>query len=245
MEILDIIKMKNTKLYYLLLIEFLILTSCKSINSIKAPNSITITHTPSPSMTEIVSRNPKGALTSEPNISETMTPTSTMSPVLKAPNFIVTPVTANDCRRMEAVRYVAPPTDEDVSEKPFLGKEYYPMDPIIATFPVDKSEQLSPEEITIAMFCGYLGKYLSESIEKSKQLNDFQIEAVYISDYTPTFPGDMVVSFSYSVLPTKERNNWIAGNGIVTNDGWILRKHVGVYVQRNSEKYIMAYPHTG
>jgi hypothetical protein len=151
-----------------------------------------------------------------------------------------------DCRSLTAVEQVIPTTSEEAWENATNGDSFEYMKAIIATIPVTIADQLSPSEFTTALFCGYLENYRSSSIESLWKLDDFQIVEVRLDDYpNPNLPNEFTATIIYSVQPTTQESAWIAGSGTLCNDGWICHKLQYVYVKRDNDYYIMAYPHTG
>lgn len=183
-----------------------------------------------------------------------VTATVTLFPVIETETSQIhditpttTPVSSADCRDLAAVSQVTPTTSEDALKNATTDGDFNYMKDIIATIPTTIADQLSPEEFTTAMFCGYLENYISPSIELARRLDDFRIDEVRLDSYpNPDIPNKFTATLVYSVKPPiGTSSNWIAGNGGYCDDGWICYKLHYVYVQRVNDNYIMAYPHTG
>ena len=236
----------KARLLYLLLCIILILSACQAEgadmeSTISLENAFT-TGTISP-MTVSSTIEPTISGTDELTAIEHKVPSPT-------PDYTVMPTTpplftSSDCMNMETVQYVTPITIENARENARSEGEYNRMDEIVATLPVTIADQLSPEEIAVAMFCGFLAQYQSSSIQAGIRIDDFLINSVRLYYPDSASLDDSVALFSFAVLPTNEQSNyWLAGNGGRSADGWIW-KGLDFFIQRNSDYYIMADPHTG
>lgn len=82
----------------------------------------------------------------------------------------------------------------------------------------------------------YLNNYKSTVTEKNRKLSNYRIEK--IKDIKSSKKG-FTFSVVYSVKPVDDNSYWLAGNGKVTSDGWIINKYIEVTVVKEGNKYII------
>ena len=126
--------------------------------------------------------------------------------------------------------------------------EWFPT--LTATLPIETGERLSPEEIGIALFCQYLENYKSPQADISQRLNDYSVYHAprdeRLQHLRNEFQVDFIVWVSFSVLPTRTMySGWAAGNGEISNDGWIRNKSLIVGIFKHEEVYEMKIIGTG
>jgi hypothetical protein len=117
---------------------------------------------------------------------------------------------------------------------------------IIASLPVSVVGALSPEEITIALFCQHLESFHSPQVELWDRLDDYRILQLYFPfPDNQDFPNKFIVGVYYSVLPTDpSATTWISGNGMRASDDWIQFKLDFIDIFIESDLYAMANART-
>ena len=121
---------------------------------------------------------------------------------------------------------------------------------ITATLPIKTAEVLSSEEIALALFCQYLENYKSPQADSSMRLIDYQVYKAPLDERLQflrrEFNVDFIAGISFSVLPTRIMySGWVAGNGEISNDGWIRNKFLIVGIFKHDEVYEMKIIGTG
>jgi hypothetical protein len=121
---------------------------------------------------------------------------------------------------------------------------------ITATLPVKTAGILSAEEIAVALFCQYLEHYTSPEADISMRLIDYQVYKAPLDERLQflrrEFNVDFIAGISFSVLPTRIMySGWVAGNGEISNDGWIRNKFLIVGIFKHDEVYEMKIIGTG
>lgn len=121
---------------------------------------------------------------------------------------------------------------------------------ITTTLPLKTAEILSSEEIALALFCQYLENYKSPQADISQRLNDYQVYNAPLDERLQNLRQEFFVDFiawvSFSVLPTRIMySGWAAGNGDISNDGWIRNKLLIIGIFKHDEVYEMKIIGTG
>lgn len=112
------------------------------------------------------------------------------------------------------------------------------------TLPAEAGGLLSPEKITIALFCKYLESYKNPQAHIYQRITDYKVynavSYVWLQHWLKDGNVDFVVDLNYSVLPsTDEPSDWWAGNGEISKDEWIRNKQQVVGFFKHDEVYEM------
>ena len=120
-------------------------------------------------------------------------------------------------------------------------------------FTVDEDLEKDKEKLATYLFSQWLelgkqGKLITVSTEtqvRCAKLDDYKINQVkpYEKEDDPSSTFRFTVSFS--VLPTGEYNDWIAGNGVDGEDGWINNKSLLVEFYKTKNGYKLESLATG
>jgi hypothetical protein len=119
-----------------------------------------------------------------------------------------------------------------------------------AALPIKTAEKLSDEELSGALFCQYLEKHKHSQVEIAQQLTDYQVHQISADESLQELRQENQVDYltwvSFSVLPAQEFSSWwVAGNGEVSNDGWIRHKSLIIGIFEDNENYILKIIGTG
>lgn len=98
------------------------------------------------------------------------------------------------------------------------------------------TQHLQKKNISLKLMNEYLNNYKSTVTEKNRKLSNYRIEK--IKDIKSSKKG-FTFSVVYSVKPVDDNSYWLAGNGKVTSDGWIINKYIEVTVVKEGNKYII------
>lgn len=98
------------------------------------------------------------------------------------------------------------------------------------------TQHLQRKNISLKLMNEYLNNYKSTVTEKNRKLSNYRIEK--IKDIKSSKKG-FTFSVVYSVKPVDDNSYWLAGNGKVTSDGWIINKYIEVTVVKEGNKYII------
>lgn len=97
------------------------------------------------------------------------------------------------------------------------------------------------EFIAIAqqLFTDHLTQFTAAEADFESRLDEFRIEQVSIS---PALTDGHPLAFvKFSVLPAKENySHWMAGNGLPTESGWIIRKALFLDLVSDGDQYRIA-----
>lgn len=110
--------------------------------------------------------------------------------------------------------------------------------------PIKEEKAQPPTPSNVAELTDICRKLIDEYLRDEKsnpeetRLLDYRIDMVKF-DYVWTATGRLTFCVQFSVLPASEKsfNNWIAGNGQLGLDGWILKKTFFVDVQGAGTDY--------
>jgi hypothetical protein len=121
---------------------------------------------------------------------------------------------------------------------------------ITATLPVKTAGILSAEDIAVALFCQYLEHYKSPQADISMQLIDYQVYKAPLDEKLQflrrEFNVDFIAGVLCTVLPTRILySGWAAGNGEISNDGWIRNIFLIVGIFKHDDVYEMKIIGTG
>jgi hypothetical protein len=113
------------------------------------------------------------------------------------------------------------------------------------TLPIEIGNQLTHEELAAALFCQYLEIYKSPQAEN--RITDYTVNAFLderLQNLQKEINADFVAGVSFSVLP-ELYGDWAAGNGILSDDGWVRDKFLIIGVFKRSGVYEMKIIGTG
>ncbi len=92
------------------------------------------------------------------------------------------------------------------------------------------------EVIAEQLIVEYLSRYKGIMVPQQEKLKDFSIEE--IEGVKEKSGGKFRFIVTYSVKPAaKHQSNWIAGNGVTGQKGWINKKVAYVYVNKEGNTY--------
>jgi len=119
-----------------------------------------------------------------------------------------------------------------------------------AALAIKSAENLSDEDLSGALFCQYLEKHKHSQVDIAQQLTDYQVHQISADESLQELLLENQVEYlswvSFSVLPAQEFSSWwVAGNGEVSNDGWIRHKSLIIGIFKNNENYILKIIGTG
>jgi hypothetical protein len=114
------------------------------------------------------------------------------------------------------------------------------------TIPV---EDISNEQIIQRLFEAYMDHYTSPELGGGCRLESYQIEKVQLDDRIAFLANEQNVDFVgtilFSVQLKEVPSNWVAGNGALASDGWIIHKFLIVGVSRVNDMYGLKLIGTG
>jgi hypothetical protein len=90
------------------------------------------------------------------------------------------------------------------------------------------------EEIIEILVTVWLTQFTSTNVSEDIRIEKFTIDSVKIDDsqnLPASYKADYIAALTYSVKPTiASSSRWIAGDGMVGNDGWVRskRNYVGI-----------------
>jgi hypothetical protein len=119
----------------------------------------------------------------------------------------------------------------------------------VATVPVTQAEGVSQEEMIKQLFEMYLDHYKAPEIGGRCRLEDYKIENVLLDKRIAFLANeqnlDYVGSVQYSVQIKEVPSRWVAGNGELANDGWIVNKGLIIGVTKVDDEYVLKILGTG
>ena len=119
----------------------------------------------------------------------------------------------------------------------------------VATIPVTQAEGLSQEETIKQLFEIYLDHYKASELGVRCRLEDYKIENILLDKRIALLANeqnlDYVGSVQYSVQIKELPSWWVAGNGELANDGWIVNKGLIVGVTKVGDEYALKLIGTG
>jgi len=120
----------------------------------------------------------------------------------------------------------------------------------IATASVDALKQQSPKEIASYLFDQWLNHSKASEAPLRYRLEDYQIREVELPENLEALAKEQSVDFvaavTFSVKPTQvPYSYWVAGNGTVTEEGWIKNKFLLVGVVEKDVIYKLSVIGTG
>lgn len=118
-----------------------------------------------------------------------------------------------------------------------------------ASLPIQGTEKFSQVEISQKLFEIYLGHYKSPHLGGECRLEDFKVENVKgdnrISFLAQEQKVDFVNTIEYSVQVKEAPTGWLAGNGEMAPDGWIVHKFLIIGVTKVNDQYVLKLIGTG
>lgn len=84
----------------------------------------------------------------------------------------------------------------------------------------------------------YLNSYKSNNKDVSEKLLDYKINKINIESKN-IFSTNFSFTIVFSVHPYSNKSVWIAGNGVLGNDGWVNNKYKEVTVIKHNGIYII------
>lgn len=119
----------------------------------------------------------------------------------------------------------------------------------VATVPVTQAEGVSQEETIKQLFEVYLDHYKASEMGERCRLEDYKIENVLLDKRIAFLANEQnlnyVGSVQYSVQIKEVPSWWVAGNGELANDGWIVNKGLIVGVIKVGDEYVLKILGTG
>jgi hypothetical protein len=119
----------------------------------------------------------------------------------------------------------------------------------VATLAVQGTQGLSQEEIFKQLFEGYLSHFRSPDLGGICRLEDYRVENVLVDQKIAFLAAeqhlDRVASLDFSVQVSSEPTDWVAGNGELAAQGWVIHKFLIVGYTKSSAAYILKIIGTG
>lgn len=92
------------------------------------------------------------------------------------------------------------------------------------------------ETVARSLLEKYLKHYMENSIPEPERLKAFKIKEIKLQEKNDS---GFVYTAEFSVQGVDENTSWVAGNGIVKNDGWIEDKYMFIKVAKKGNTYTM------
>lgn len=116
-------------------------------------------------------------------------------------------------------------------------------EPFTASIPVQGTEAWTEEQIGSRLFELYLAHYKNPALGGLCQLEEYVIEELkfdqMIAFLTRDQNMDLTLTVQYSVQIKEAPSNWVAGNGELAADGWIVHKFLIIGVIRDDGQYVL------
>lgn len=142
-----------------------------------------------------------------------------------------------------------PPTIEPLSPEwiPYNpDQKFNGCEPYTPTIPVEAS---SNEDVIRQLFEAYLNHYTSPRLGGGCRLEDYRIENVQQDDRISFLAHEQNVDFVgtvlFSVRIKEVPSGWVAGNGALASEGWIIHKFLIVGVSKVNDEYVLKLIGTG
>ena len=166
----------------------------------------------------------------------------TVTPLPAPPTVTTTSVSAT-------IEYIEP------TATPYLWLPYNPnasnkgCEEFTATIPIKGTKGWSEEKITQALFEVYLDHFMSPELGGICRLENFRIENVLLEMFqafkAKEYNVDFIRAVEYSVQVKESPANWVAANGELAENGWVIRKLIFVGVTKAGDQYILHLLGTG
>jgi len=118
-----------------------------------------------------------------------------------------------------------------------------------ATVPIKNAKELSKEKIIKDLFEMYLNHFKSPSLGGRCRLEEFKIENIKMDQIVAfTVKNQWVETAAwvdYSIKIDEVPSNWVAGNGDLASDGWIIHKSLIIGFIESDEQYVLILVGTG
>lgn len=92
------------------------------------------------------------------------------------------------------------------------------------------------EEIARTFLEKYFKHYMENTVPIEERLKDFRIDRIDIKEESP---NGIYFTVSFSVKPSISNSDWMAGNGVIKENGWMEKKFWFVTVKKEGNTYIM------
>lgn len=92
------------------------------------------------------------------------------------------------------------------------------------------------ETVARSLLEKYLKHYMENSIPEAERLKAFRIKEIKLQEKNDS---GFVYTAEFSVQGVAKNTSWVAGNGIVKNDGWIEDKFMFIKVVQKGNTYTM------
>ncbi len=122
-------------------------------------------------------------------------------------------------------------------------------EPFTASIPVQGTEDWAEEQIGRKLFELYLAHYKNPALGGRCRLEEYVLEKVkfdqMVAFLTKDQKMDMTLTVVYSLRVQESPSDWVAGNGELAANGWILHKYLIIGVIRDHNKYVLHLIGTG
>ena len=112
-----------------------------------------------------------------------------------------------------------------------------------ATIPIKDAKKLSKEEIIKKLFEMYLEHFKSPDLGGICRLEEFKIENIKMDQIVAFTAKNQWVETTawvdYSIKIKEVPSNWIAANGELAPDGWIIHKSLIIGFIESDEQYVL------
>jgi len=119
----------------------------------------------------------------------------------------------------------------------------------VATLAVQGTDGLSQEELFKRLFEVYLAHFKSPELGGICRLEDYRVENVLVDQKIAFLAAeqhlDRVASLEFSVQVSSEPTDWVAGNGELAAQGWVIQKFLIVGYTKSSAAYTLKIIGTG
>jgi hypothetical protein len=119
----------------------------------------------------------------------------------------------------------------------------------VATLAVQGTEGLSQEELFKRLFEVYLAHFKSPKLGGICRLEDYRVENVLVDQKIAFLAAeqhlDRIASLDFSVQVSSEPTDWVAGNGELAAQGWVIHKFLIVGYTRSNAAYTLRIIGTG
>lgn len=100
--------------------------------------------------------------------------------------------------------------------------------------PISEIAEDQPEEIAATLIDKWVGHFKTGEVSWASKIKDYRISGVRVEKQG----WPLLASAAFSVKPTRwSYDNWMAGNGVATEDGWIKDKSLFFSITKEKDMY--------